>query len=322
MTLWRALALCCGLLGLLAPVRAELLELRQAHVSTMRDGVLREGEIRLPYNWDRQHQWRSGRAEFEIPLRLDRPPSEPYAIYFDRVGNRAEIWLNGVLLSRFGDLARDNSEDYAKAPQYVLIPAQLLQRENLFRIILHADGGRRGGLSSVLVGPEAEVREHYHAAYRWLVHGSVAVSVFSLVVGVIALLLWATQVEHQPGARPRRDMLYLSAGVAEVCWMLRLSDTALTDPPLAWPWWGVLQTLAYAGWFCGSALFCHYVAGWHRHASMRWVRLMVWALLLTAVPAAWLALSRHNDVYLTGWYGFATFLFIGYAAVYFWGALR
>lgn len=323
MAFWRALLLCCCLLGLGSPVSAELLELRQARVSTVQDGAVLDRETRLPYNWDRQHQWRSGRAEFEIPLRLEQPPSEPYAVYFSRVGNRAEIWLNGVLLSRFGDLTRPNREDYAKAPQYVLIPAQLLQRDNQFRVILHADGGRRGGLSAVLVGPEVEVREHYHSVYRWLVNGSIAVSVFSLVVGVIALLLWATQVEHVPGvSRPRRDMLYLSAGVAEVCWMLRLSDTALTDPPLAWPWWGVLQTLAYAGWFCGSALFCHYVAGWQRHASMRWVRAMVWALLLTSAPAAWLALSRNDDIYLTGWYGFATFLFIGYAAVYFWGSVR
>lgn len=323
MAFWRALLLCCCLLGPGSQASAELLELRQARVSTAQDGAVLERETRLPYNWDRQHQWRSGRAEFEIPLRLEQPPSEPYAVYFSRVGNRAEIWLNGVLLSRFGDLTRPNHEDYAKAPQYVLIPAQLLQRDNLFRVILHADGGRRGGLSTVLVGPEVEVREHYHSVYRWLVNGSIAVSVFSLVVGVIALLLWATQVEHVPGvSRPRRDMLYLSAGVAEVCWMLRLSDTALTDPPLAWPWWGVLQTLAYAGWFCGSALFCHYVAGWQRHASMRWVRAMVWALLLTSAPAAWLALSRNDDIYLTGWYGFATFLFIGYAAVYFWGSVR
>ncbi len=308
--------------GLLLPVQAELLELRRAHVSSVVAGDLMEREASLPYNWDRQHGGQPGTAVFEIPLQMLQPPAEPYAVYFSRVGNRAEIWLNGILLSRFGDLSRPNREDYAKAPQYVLIPAQLLQRDNLFRIIVHADGGRRGGLSSMLVGPEVEVREHYHSVYRWLVNGSIAVSVFSLVVGVIALLLWVTQVESAPGAPPRRVGLYLSAGIAEMCWMLRLSDSALTDPPLAWPWWGVLQTLSYAGWFCGSALFCHYVAGWHRHASMRWVRGVVWALMLTAAPAAWLAYTRHNDAYLTGWYGFATFLFIGYAAVYFWGSLR
>jgi len=316
------LGLLLLLSGLTPPAQADMLALQRAYVSTVVDGDLVERETSLPYNWDRQHGGRSGTAVFEIPLQMQAPPAEPYAVHFARVGNRAEIWLNGILLSRFGNLDQPNREDYAKAPQYVLIPAQLLQRDNLFRIIVHADGGRRGGLSAVLVGPEVEVREHYNSAYRWLVNGSIAVAVFSLMVAVIALLLWATQVERVPGAMPRRAGLYLSAGVAELCWMLRLSDTALTQPPLAWPWWGVVQTLAYAGWICGAGLFCHYVAGWHRHASMRWVRFVVWALLLTAVPVAWLAFTQHRDVYLTAWYGFATFLFIGYAIYYFWAAVR
>lgn len=319
----RAISLLCFLLGAGLPLaHADMLELRLAHVSSVVAGDRVEREVRLPYNWDRQHHGQPGAAVFEIPLRMAQPPAEPYAVYFPRVGNRAEIWLNGILLSRFGDLDQPNREDYAKAPQYVLIPAQLLQRDNLFRITVHADGGRRGGLSSMMVGPDVEVRERYESVYRWRVHGSVAVAVFSLVVGAIALLLWATQVEQAPDAPRQRVGLYLSAGVAEMCWMLRLSDTAVTDPPLGWPGWGVLQTVAYAGWFCCSALFCHAVAGWHRHPSMRWVRAAAWALMLTAPMAAWLAYTRHNDAYLTGWYGFATFLFIGYAAVYLWGAVR
>ncbi len=316
--LWVVLLLC----ALPPPAQAALQELRQAYVSTVVDGQRLERETQLPYNWDRQHGGRSGTAIFEVPLRMQEPPTEPYALHFARIGNRAEIWLNGILLSRFGNLAQANGEDHAKAPQYVLVPGQLLQRDNLFLIIVHADGGRRGGLSSVLVGPEVEVREHFNAAHRWLTSGSIGVAVFSLVVGVIALLLWATQVEPVPGGAPRRAGLYLSAGVAELCWMLRLSDTALTQTPLAWPWWGMLQTLAYAGWICGAGLFCHHVAGWHRHASMRWVRVVVWTLLLSAMPAAWLALTQHRDAYLTGWYGMATFLFIGYAIFYFWAAVR
>jgi hypothetical protein len=299
---------------------AEMLELRRAHVTATVDGAVLERDASLPYHWDKLHGGRPGAAVFEIPLRLEQPPTEPYAVYFGRVGNRAEIWLNGILLSRFGDVSRPDREDYAKAPQYVLIPAQLLQRDNLFRVVVGVDGGRRGGLSNVLIGPEAEVRAHYNIVYRWVVNGSLAVAVFSLVVGVIALLLWLTQVDLAPGQR--RVGLYLSAGLAEFCWMLRLTNVAMTDPPLPWPWWGVVQTLAYAGWFCGAGLFCHYVAGWHRHASMRWVRYVIGTLLLTAAPAAWLALTLHQDIFLTGWYGFATFLFIGYTIFYFGAAVR
>ncbi len=302
--------------------RAELIELRQAHVSATVEGRTVERDVQLPYNWDRVNGARSGTAVFEIPLHLEVPLDEPYAVYFARVGNRAEIWFNGILLSRLGDLARPEHQDYAKAPQHVLIPARLLQRDNHFRIVLSVDGGRRGGLSGLLVGPEPEVRQLYKSAHRLVVNGSIAVAVFSMVVGVIALLLWFTQVEPEGGALPGRSGLYLSAGLAEFCWMLRLIDPAMVDPPLSWAWWSVVQTVAYAGWISGAGLFCHHVAGWHRLPSMRWVRLVVAALLLSSAPIAWLSLSRHDGIYLTGWYGLATLLFVGYGIFYFGAAVH
>lgn len=310
------------LAGLAGTAQATLLELRQAHVAATLDGQTVEHEVQLPYNWDHVHGARPGSAVFEVPLHLEQTPAEPYAVYFARVGNRAEIWLNGVLLSRLGDLSQFNRQDYAKAPQYVLIPAQLLRRDNVFRIVLSVDGGRRGGLSGLLVGTETEVREHYNRVYRLVVNGSIAVAVFSAVVGVMALLLWFTQVDPGPGAMRRRAGLYLSAGLAEFCWMLRLTDPAIVDPPVSWFSWSVLQTVAYAGWVSGAGLFCHHVAGWHLLPSMRWVRLVVASLLLTSVPVAWLSLTYNDGVYLTVWYGFTTFLFIGYAIFYFGGAMR
>jgi signal transduction histidine kinase len=318
---WHLWALSLALLCAGLPAQAGLVELRQAFISSVDGPPGAAEEVHLPYSWDREHKGQAGKAAFELSFHLDRLPLEPYAVYFARIGNRAEIWLNGVLLSRFGDVNKANDEDYAKAPQYILIPAQLLQRDNTFRIVLHADAGRRGGLSTVQVGPEVEVRTHHQSVYRWLVNGTIAVSVFSLVVGAFALLVWATQVEMRPGQKPRRDALYLSAGIAEISWMLHLADTALTDPPLAWPWWGLLHPLTYAGWFCGSALFCHHVAGWHKHASMKWLRFLVVVLAVTAVPAAWVALNLHVNSYLTAWYGFASFLFVGYAIIYFIGAV-
>lgn len=123
-------------------------------------------------------------------------PAEPHAVFFARIGNAYEVWLNGTLLSRSGDLKRPNSDDHAKAPRMVVIPPQLLQKNNLFRINLRADGGRRGGLAVPVVGPEVEVREMYQQAYRVRVAGSLVVTVVSLVVGALALLLWLTQTDR------------------------------------------------------------------------------------------------------------------------------
>lgn len=306
----------------LPAVQADLLELHAARVSTTVDGRVEQRETTLPYYWDRMHHNRSGEATFEVPFSIPDKPTEPYGVYFSRVGNTAEIWLNGILLSRLGDTQSANMADYAKAPQYVLIPAQLLQNDNLFRINLHADGGRRGGLSPVMVGPEDEVRDLYGKAYRWRVTGSLAVVVFSLVVSVMALVLWLTQGDGGLAKGFMGDGVYLSAGVAELCWVVRMSDVALVQPPLSWPWWSVLQTVAYAGWICCAGLFCHHVAGWHRHASMRWVRVILWGLLFTSAPAAYWAQTRNQELYLTTWLGFASFLFIGYGLFYFGAAVR
>ena len=301
---------------------AEVLELRAARVTATVDGAADQRETTLPYYWDRHHHNRPGEASFELPFAIAVKPTEPYGVYFSRVGNTSEIWLNGILLSRLGDTQSDNPADYAKVPQYVLIPAQLLRTDNVLRVTIHADGGRRGGLSTVMVGPEEVVRDIFAQAYRWRVTASIAVVVFSLVVSVMALVLWTTQSDSGLARGFTRDGVYLSAGVAELCWVVRLSDVAIVQPPMSWPWWSMVLTVAYAGWICCAALFCHHVAGWHKHPSMRWVRVGLWVLFLTSGPAAYWSQTLHQHLYLTIWLGFASFLFIGYGVFYFVAAIR
>lgn len=303
-------------------VQAEVQELRAAHVTSAIDGVVAQGEAKLPYYWDRLHSNRSGTAAFEIPFSVPLEATGPYGLSLKRIGNTAEIWLNGSLLSRYGDVATANLADYAKTPRFVLIPAQLLRRDNLLRIVIHADGGRRGGLSEVVVGPESAVRDIFAHAYRWRATSTAVVAMFSLVVGVMALVLWLTQSDSLPGGGIRRDGIYLSAAVAELSWVERLSEVFVTQPPLAWPWWGVLQNVTYAGWICCAALFCHQVAGWHRHASMPWVRNFLWALVLSSAPAVYLGVARHQELYLTAWFGVAGISMGGYALYFLASTLR
>jgi signal transduction histidine kinase len=309
---------CC----LLPAAWADVMVLRSAQVQTTAGGKVSQQKVSLPYAWDREQANLPGTGVFEVPFALKDLPVGPYGIYFPRIGNRAEVWLNGILLSRFGDMSLDNEEDFAKAPQYLLVPAQLLRKENSLHIVIEADGGRRGGLSPPLVGPAAAVLEQYRFDYRWRVSGSLVVAVFSLLVGTIALVLWMTQRDLDRDSRQMRDGIYLSACIAELFWVLRLSDLALEHPPLAWPWWGVLQAMAFAGWICGAGLFCHHVAGWHQHPSMRWVKAGLWGLFLSSTPMAYLALSRHDKIYLTAWYGVVAFLFVGYGTAYLWAAVR
>lgn len=305
-----------------APASAEILELRQAHVTSVVDGQRQAADVYLPYHWDRLHRDSPGQAEFEIRFDLPQGRDEPLGLYFPRVGNRAAIWLNETLLVQHGRTQDGRGEDYAKTPLYVLLPPWLLQQDNVLRVMIEADGGRRGGLWAPLLGPAQEVRGIYQRDHRWRVTGSLVVSVFSLVVGTIALLLWMTQRDTFSPAGRWGDALYLSAGLAELCWVIRLSDFFLEEPPLPWLGWGVLQTVAYAGWTVGTGLFCQHAAGWSRQPRMRWVKRFGWGVMLAAAPVAYLALSRNERQYLTAWYGFLTLTFVAYSVYYLWAALR
>lgn len=319
--LWVLVAV--ALSAALPAAHAQVLELTQARAVLMPEGrVAQEADVTLPYHWDRAQRYRGGEAVFEVPFMLAAEPSQPWGIYFQRIGSTAEIHLNGSLLARMGDPRRPNTDDYAKGPQYVSVPPRLLARDNVLRIHLRADGGRRGGLSAVTLGPEDDVRGLYADNFRWRVSASMVVTIFSLLVGAMALVLWATQTEPGSLAGQQRDKVYLAAGLAELCWALRVGDVAIEQAPLAWPAWGVVMTAAFAGWFCGIALFCHHVAGWHRHRSMSWVTAGLWTLFGTSLLASTLSFTMHNPVYLTAWLGSANVLFIVYGLVYLAAAVR
>ena len=149
-----ALLAASGCLLALAAAQAEVQQLTYARATLMPEGrAARSADVTLPYHWDREQRYRAGEAVFDVPFSLPSEPSEPWGIYFQRIGSSAEISLNGTLLTRMGDVRQPNSDDYAKGPQYVPVPPRLLGRDNVLRVHLRADGGRRGGLSALAVGP-------------------------------------------------------------------------------------------------------------------------------------------------------------------------
>lgn len=306
-----------------APARAALQELRWATLQgASASDFLPARVVALPFSWDQVHHGESGEATFDLLVRLPTVPTEPYALLFPRLGNRAEVWFNGILLSRFGDPDAVGGDDHAKSPHYLLVPAQFLRTDNLLRVRIGADAGRRGGLAPVMFGPDHEVRDQYLRVYRRHVNAPLAVAAFSLLVGLVSLALWATQVESDPDGRPVRPGLYLWAGLSEICWAVHLGETAVIAPPLPWPQWGVLQALALAGWYSGAALFCHHVAGWQSRSSMRCVRWGAGLLFVSAGPAAVLSLVYGFTAAQTTWDLTALVLLLAYATVYIAGVWR
>jgi signal transduction histidine kinase len=317
---WRKFAAAAFAFAAIA-AGAATTELTQAHATIQGEAGATIAEVALPYHLDRAQGTRSARATFELHFSISPPLDDLYGLYIARIGNTADVWINDTLVEQFGDVRQSNADDFSKAPRYVSIPSQLLQRDNVILIDLHGDGGRRGGLSTLVVGPDLEVRPLYEQATRWRMGTSVAISVFSLLVGTLALLLWGTQLGA--GAGPAmRDNIYLCAGVAEFCWALRVGDTAIEHPPLPWPAWGVVMTAAFAGWMCCIALFCHDAAGWNRRADAAWMRRALAVLFGSSIAASTLAYTLHRPLFLTAWLGSANLLLILYTGAYLVAALR
>ncbi len=257
--------------------------------------------VTLPYHWDRQQPGQSGQASFEVAFSLPEEPATPYAALLPVVGNRFEIWLNGTLLSQNGVLHDQTGADFAKIPRYVPISPQLLQKNNLLRVHIHADSGRSGGLSAVRVGSEKKIRVLYDRAYRAQSAAVLAVLIVLLLAGLLAAALWWTQPsalisprvnpQPTPSAAAQRDRMYGYAALAALGWALYLADRLTEHPPLPWPAWQVLMAFAAGTALLASLLLAIQLL---RTARPRWLRSLAAASLLCIVLAFASALWQQH----------------------------
>ena len=192
--------------------------------------------------------------------------------------------------------------------------------DNVFQVRIRADVGRRGGLSQLVVGPQENVYEAYLRSYHWRGTGTMAVAAFSLLVGMLALALWATQPGINASGPDRRDPLYLYAALAEFAWAFGVGYAVLEKPPLPWPWWGVLPVVGITIWTCCMALFC-LGGGPMGPASLgRWFRRWLVILMVGSVTLPVWALAWCQPLRLTVLYAAMAGTNLVFVAMFMWQA--
>lgn len=281
------------------------LTLDQAVTNVTVDGSTVIQELKLPYAWDKINKGQQGRATFTLTFDVAQAPSEPWGIFILRAGNAYEMWLNGSLLQRQGELAVFNGGDYSQVPRYVSIPPELLRLHNEFRVEIRADIGRKGGLTPLVIGPQQEVLPLYERSYMVRGTASLLVSVFSLLVGVLAFMLWATHPDIAPDGTLRRDRLYLYAALAELFWSFGVGYMFFEVPLVPWPWWGALPIAASSVWVGFTVLFCMEAAGWSSQGGFRWFKRWLIGIIATNPLFSLSALALGKPLVLT----------VGYAAI-------
>jgi signal transduction histidine kinase len=298
------------------------IKLSHAHVIERLGGVVSEREVELPYHWDVQHPGEQGEADFTVHFSLDVIPLEAVGMLFYKVGNAFEVSLNGVILQTEGDMSHYNGADHSQVPHFLLIAPSLLQKNNRLEVRIRADAGRRGGLAPVVLGSASTTYGTYLSGYHWRITASLAVAVFSAFISLIAFSLWATQVDTAPTGGPRRDALYLYAAMAELLWSFGAGYIMFDNPPVRWPWWGVMTIGASTWWCIFMTLFCVQVAGWQNLPWAQWFRRWLFSLAVLVIILACWGLSSGMPKMLTLGYTLLAATFVVFCAAFLSGALR
>lgn len=274
--LWRA-AFACVLLAAAGLARAEVEAVRavQAHIQPD-GGTARTEAVSLPFRWDKVHPGRSGAATFRFAVRVTSP-GVSWALYFPRIGNQAEVWVNGSLVTRLGQLG-DPAYDAAKAPRLVELgafgfdPAARPDFSVDVEVRTTSQPSRWGGLTTVYAGPTREVLPLFQTRYHWRQYGALVVSASMTLIALISLGVWWTRREPAFG-------VFAGAALAGA---LRFGDRLIHEPPVAWPWWGAINAMALVAYVVLMAWFSMLLADVRR----AWLERVLLGSLLVAMPLA------------------------------------
>ena len=234
-----------------------------------------ERTVTLPHRWDVDSPLVGGSARyvFRLPI-VDT--SARHSLLFTRIGNQANIRVNNEAVATLGTLA-DDSEDYAKGPHVVDVPAAVLARRQpaMVEVNITTQTQRWGGLSKVDFGASGTIHERFRSNYRWRQTGLFLVAVTSAFAGVFALVLaWFL-----------RNRLYGIAAAATLAGALRAADRVWVDPLLGWPWWGALVNGCYVVLATASVLFVLRALDLRSTLSER----LCYGYALLAIPSAIIA---------------------------------
>jgi signal transduction histidine kinase len=286
------------------------------------DAHLAEFDTQLPYAWDKVNPGQQGHAIFDLTFDVGDPPTEPWGLFVQRAGNAFEIWLNGALLQREGELQVFNGGDYGQVPRYVTVSPELIQNHNVLQVRIRADIGRKGGLTPLIIGPQVDVLPLYERSYMVRGTASLLIAVFSLLVGSLALLLWVSHPAIAQDGSVRRDRVYLFAGLAELPWSFSVGYMFFEVPPIPWPWWGAMPIWAACFWLGFTILFCMEAAGWSSLPGFRWFRRWLFVLIATNPLFSLTALALGKPMVLTVTYALVGTTNCGFAIFFLSRAMK
>jgi signal transduction histidine kinase len=237
----------------------------------------------LPDDWLVSRPGVSGYGWYRLRFALPGEPDELYALHVPLLKGIGAVYVNGVNIGQTGTFERTASTEqlvhdapllvpgralFANVPRFFSIRPELLHAgANTVHLCLQVTPGASGVLSRITIGPEPLVRSEYERRVFVSVTGPRMISIFSVGFGLFILLLWL---------RRRHESMYGYFALTALAFALFIAGRfVITEPPIPFPYWGVLVWLGLEGYIVFMCLFALRYAGWHRPRLERWL----WAYL-------------------------------------------
>ena len=222
----------------------------------------------LPDNWNLSRPGQGGNGWYRLRFDLPRQPDQLYAVYVRKLSMNAGFYVNHAYIGDGGRFEEPVARNWNR-PQFFTIPPEILQPgPNVLYVRLWAYPNSRGGLGSIKLGPEAELRPEYERRYFIQTVLPQLCNIVVVGLGVFALAFWT---------RRRTESTYVLFFAFSLLWALRSTHMYIRDIPVPAFYWEIWVISSF-GW-C-ALLFT--VLGM-RYSGLRWPRfekiLLVYAVL-------------------------------------------
>ena len=244
----------------------------------------------LPDEWIYSHPQYSGTVWYRFSMQWSGGvPEDAWALWLPKVAMNAELWINGRMVGRRGQMDGDRVSRFWYTPLMFDIPENVWQSgDNVIHLRVRARRPlQNGGLAPISLGPVAAVQS-LHSRSLWFQNYLVALcGAFVVSLGLFFLVLWVRQTLNRQ---------YLYFGAASIALGLSVSNLFINTPPLPDAQW---ERLVHLLQLWGALLLSLFPLGFARASWPTAER----AVLLMGVSSTLVMLVLPESKWLPIWVG-------------------
>ena len=252
--------------------------------------------MQLPDHWSRSRPDQGGSVWYVAQVNFAKSPLTPWAIYLPRVIMNAEVWVNGVLVGREGQMDTPVTRNW-NTPLLFTTPGTTWRAGlNTVQIRVVAFPDNSGGLAPPQLGRADVMDAKQRVQSFWQNDLVYAATISVIALGLFVMVLWL---------RKRERIEYCHFSLGAVLWGVSNLNMVVREAPLPNAQW---EVFIYVCSVCSWLFLCLFTLRFAQQLP-RWLERSV--LAFGAACAIFLALSGPSGAVVWGPYWLVPVLALG-----------